>query len=152
MFKPVFKIAALTLTVSGAAWADDASLLGPQTSTPSSSQSTTGPASPQTSGVLQPAGVGDSSSLQSADATAGGANQSGNGQALQQTNGSDASKLLVQGEADQPHDVKTNLSLTQILALVVVAGLAAGGAWWLWRERPRKSTPDAHQDTKADTH
>jgi cobalamin biosynthesis Mg chelatase CobN len=148
VFKPLLTvlISVATLLPLGAL-ADDASLLGPSSTTstaPSNGAATVGPASTQTSSLLQPAGTSNGSTLQSADASGGGAAQAASGQALQQTGSADQAKLLVFGDADgspvNPDDTAGTpwweYALLGLLALVLL-----GAAIWLLRRRPKAAKP-----------
>jgi hypothetical protein len=146
MMTRAFRIGLLAvLLLPLASYADDAALLGPQATTPSTAQ--VGPSNPQSSGILQPAGTGSDSAqpLQSADANAGGTGQAGASQTLQQTGNSDAAKLLVQGDGDQPHEPDAGLPWWEIAGLIAVAMAAAGLAWWLWRQARRPVAPALSQ-------
>lgn len=114
----ILKLLILTLALVLAptyARADDASTLGPQSSSSASST--------ETLNILQPANPG---AVQSADSTSGGAAQSSgtNAAALQLSGNSDSVKLLIQGDADgQARDGEAGLNLGWLWYLLVTLGV-----------------------------
>lgn len=89
-----------------------------------------------TGSLLQPSGT-TGSPLQSADASGGGVAQSPT-ENLQQSGASDQAKLLIEGDGDTPHQLKssTNLAwLWDILLVLVVATAGTGAATVLQQRR-----------------
>jgi hypothetical protein len=89
---PVLLIALFPLGV----FADDGGALGPQSIAPA----TTGPASTDSSSLLQPASPNDSAASQPVDGASGGTGQSAAQQTLQQPASQDQAKLFIQGDVD----------------------------------------------------
>ncbi len=108
-------------------------------STSASSLQNTGSttASPQTSGLLQPA-QNSVSPLQSADATGGGVSQS-TVENLQQSGTSDQAKLLIEGDGDAPHQLSSAPDLTWLLYILLVLVAASAGTT-LARFLPRRAS------------
>jgi hypothetical protein len=123
--------------------ADDATILGPNATTPAARSTAqgqsglVGPASPTSSTALQPTGTGQGSSLQSA--ASGGAGQAASSQTLQQVGDAQALKLFVQGEAPSTpiDDNQSSTPWIEYVLILAVALGAGGAAWWLHR-RPAK--------------
>lgn len=133
MFRRLFFILALALPV-GALAAD-----APSSNIQDTGQTTV---SPQSSSLLQPA-TGASSPLQSADAGTAGVTPTST-QNLQQTGQSDQAKLLIQGDADQPHDLSSGPNLNWLLYILAVCVattvLTALLAWWQGRRLTQQSS------------
>lgn len=120
----------LILALPYGVYADDSSAAALQPT----DQST---ASPQTSALLQPAGGSVTSPLQSADASSGGLSQSSTSQNLQQTGDSGQAKLLIQGEADAPHQADNAPDLSWLWYLLAICGIATAFTAALWLSRRR---------------
>lgn len=116
----------LALLVPMVALADDASTLGPQTST--------GAASIGSSSSLQPNGA---TSLQNGgSASSLGGSQSDAQSALQRPATSDEAKLFIQGEASSSGSPKDDsLPWYSNLIGLVLAVVAFGTGLWLWQRR-----------------
>jgi hypothetical protein len=120
-------LALILVLLPSATWADDASLLGPS--------STTGPSSTQSQSLLQPASP---STLQPTGTA--GSSSTDDSQALQQTASSDSVKLLVQGEGDSPKQVGGQSVDLTWLYLVVALLLISSGVYMVEKRRLRQSS------------
>lgn len=130
-------LALFFILVPGFALAQEASSLGPAPSSTGTDGSTgqTGPASPQTSSVLQPAGAASGSSLQSSDSASGGVTQAPSGNALQQSGSASDLKLFVQGGGDGTGSspAEEESSIWEIIGAAALALGALGLIALFWR-------------------
>lgn len=126
-------MAVLLLMPTGVLAADS---LGPQ-STPAQPS-----ASPETSGILQPAN-GSSTPLQSNQSSTGGVAQPSSTQDLQQTGTADQAKLFIQGDVDTTETPEEghNLALLWDFLLVLVAtGSGTAAVLLLQRRQAQQSS------------
>ncbi len=124
--------------------ANDAVMLGPSASVPTSSSGADdpsitptagGPSSPQSSSVLQPAGSGDGSSLQPGGSSSGLSAENAAQNALQQPASQDQAKLFIQGDADtggSDTEKDSMLPVWLIVLIILLAIISGSGGIILW--------------------